>query len=232
MDSDTLGNRKRHLKELSDYAMSEIAIQFVTKIIDDFEGAKVITNNFREIYKPEGWCDTSTRVANQIMVISLVENLFCHYMCNDDQEKSGHDKLLQALEKNGRSQIDILRQKQRNDQVRPAIFTLYEMIQEGEECEEIKIVRHEEEYHPEMGTSAYHRKDVWTDYFYITGDALQGAFTKRLGRLISFKKLSGEFHDAGILVEDLDKHTKKFHDKRHYVINVKTLETIVKTIGY
>jgi hypothetical protein len=229
-DGETLRKLKLHLKDLSGYEMSEIAFQFVTKIIDDYEGAKIQADNFRETYKPDKWCDALTRVSNQIMVISLVEHLFCHYMCNDDKEKSGHDKLLKLLEKNGRSQTDILRQKQRNEQVNPAIITLYEMIEEGEECAELKIVKEKSKYNEESGTAAYRDTNLEHDFLYITKNSLQRAFTKRGGKIVSMKKLSDEFHDAGILVEDIDKRTKKFLAKRHYVINVRTLREIVNIL--
>jgi hypothetical protein len=233
-DGETLRQLKLHLKDLSGYEMSEIALQFVTKIIDDYEGAKIQADNFRETYKPDKWCDASTRVSNQIMVISLVEHLFCHYMCNNDKEKSGHDKLLQTLEKNGRAQTDILLQKQRNDQVRPELAVLSEMIREGTKCAEIEIINDSEIYKNRNTANgraiAFRSKTFAHDYFYITSNSLQIAFTKRLGRVISLRKVVRELHDFAILVEDADKHTKKFQDRRHYVIDVNTLETIVNSI--
>jgi hypothetical protein len=87
-----------------------------------------------------------------------------------------------------------------------------------------------DKYHPETGESAYRRKENLSDYLYITQTALVRAFTKRLKKDISYREITGEFHDAGILMEDMDRHSKKFQNIRHYVINVKTLETIIETL--
>jgi hypothetical protein len=230
LDGETLEKYKQKLVKLSDYEMSEIAIRFVTNIMDDFEGAREQATNFNALYEPPKWCDASTRVANQLMVIALVENLFCHYMCSGNQELSGHDELVKALEKNGRSQTKLLQQKQRNDQVRPGLSILYEMIQAGENCNEIKISREKSEYMNGMDATAYREKTLEHDFFFITRASLQIAFTKYLGKPISLKKLSDEFHDSGILVEDVDKRTKKFLERRHYVINVNALAVIIKTL--
>ena len=45
-----------------------------------------------------------------------------------------------------------------------------------------------------------------------------------IGHPVSLRKVSDELHDAGVLVEDIDKRSKKFMSRRHYVIAVDALD--------
>lgn len=149
-----------------------------------------------------------------------MEHLFCKYVCSGNTQNSAHRELDEALQRQGKrqlKQLDSLRQK---DEECNVLLVLDEIIKEGTKSKDIKISMVRAQYSDQTGNQAF----LDDNYFYITGNALQACLMNHIGYPVSLRKVSDELHDAGVLVEDIDKRSKKFMSRRHYVIAVDALD--------
>lgn len=229
MNNEELAKYKTELNNLNSFEMSAIAYQFIKNIIDDFDTVKVMINNHMSDYKSPEWCDAGTRLAMHNKIIMLVEELFRHYMCDGDETISMKEQLCNALEKNGRLQTKQLIKLRREDDKEGAyLLALLDIIKEGDKCQIIKIKKTKASYEDMKNDQAlllpYDKK------FYITSNTLQYALMTKLKKPVSIRKVSDELHDAGILIEDLDKRSVKFNSRRHYLIDTEMLEYVCKSI--
>lgn len=230
MDDDVLEEYKNKLSQFSDYEMSEIAQRFVKKIIDDFDNAESMINNFIEKYKMPDYCKSSTRLGRHTMLVALTEHLFCHYIFKDDSELSRRNSLYEALERNGILQTKQLIKLRSEEQKSSYIIELYEMFEARESCEDIKFITDASKYHDTGNDQALY--DKVENRLLITSNALQTALMKRLKVPVSIKKVSDELHDSGILIEDLDKRSIKYRSRRHYSIDVDMLKRVYDSMKY
>ena len=218
--------------------MSEIAVRFVQKLIDNYEDVKItvekytknsILNNHRPKFEMPKWCNGSTRIGNQIRVLYLVEDLFCQYMCGSDTILSGRSQLREALEESGKIQVMQLEQVHYKEEDKDLLEVLHEIILEGAECKDIKIVLNQEEY-SEDEEMALSKEDA----FYIRGPLLINVLMCRMGRVVTLKEISDRLHNAGVLEEEwgekVNKRTKKYKNKRHYVINKSLLDRYCRVL--
>lgn len=47
-----------------------------------------------------------------------------------------------------------------------------------------------------------------------------------MGHAVSVRKVSEELHDFGVLIEDKDKRSVKFRQRRHYLIDYMALKNV------
>lgn len=235
MSADEILSYKNKLSTLAGYDMSEVAIYFVQKLLDNYEkvidrinGDGIIKVHNQKPNRPD-WDDGSTRMGNVYDVMLLVENLFCEFVCNGDKEHSHHKDFVEALNKTCAKHSARLKRQRAAEQKYDYIVLLNEMILDGAACEELGIKLTTKEYNDAGGENrvcAFREKDIknGSDKLYITGNALAASLRKRTGQHVSLKKVSDELHDAGILIEDLDKRSKKFEGRRHYVLDLERLK--------
>ena len=100
------------------------------------------------------------------------------------------------------------------------LLVLNDIITEGTKCKDINIVLSNAQYSEEKGEQALNNGSC----FILTRQALQRCLMSRLGKTISLNEVSDALHDAGILIEDVDKRTRKFHNVRHYFLDILALE--------
>lgn len=220
MTDEELFKYKSKLLEIPDYAMSMIALNFVQRLLNNYEQVKKDVADYLGRFQQPAWCRGSTRIGNQYRVLLLVEHLFCKYVCSGNTQNSAHRELDEALQRQGErqlKQLDSLRQK---DEECNVLLVLDEIIKEGTKSKDIKISMVRAQYSDQTGNQAF----LDGNYFYITGNALQACLMNHIGYPVSLCKVSDELHDAGVLVEDIDKRSKKFMSRRHYVIAVDALD--------
>ncbi len=238
MSSEELESYKNKMSNLTLSGMSEIAVRFVQKLIDNYEDVKItvekytknsILNNHRPKFEMPKWCNGSTRIGNQIRVLYLVEDLFCQYMCGSDTILSGRSQLREALEESGKIQVMQLEQVRYKEEDKDLLEVLHEIILEGAECKDIKIVLNQEEY-SEDEEMALSKEDA----FYIRGPLLINVLMCRMGRVVTLKEISDRLHNAGVLEEEwgekVNKRTKQYKNKRHYVINKSLLDRYCRVL--
>lgn len=220
MTDKELSEYKSRLSEIPDYAMPMIAVDFLQKLLNSFDEVKKDVEDYLCKFKQPIWCKGSTRIGNQCRVLLLVEYLFRKYVCRMDACISANNELTKALQQQGELQLkclDLLRQK---DEECNILLVLDEIIKEGTKSTDIKISLARSQYSDQTGDHAF----LDGNYFYITGNALQTCLMNHIGHPVSLRKVSDELHDAGVLVEDIDKRSKKFMSRRHYVIAVDALD--------
>lgn len=221
MAPEELSMYKDKLSEIPDDAMPRIALAFVQKILNDFEQAGKTVSDFLDNFETPAWCKGDTRMGNQYKVILLVELLFRTYMCNNDLEISAHIRLGKALQEHGKRQLKQLDLLRREDTEYNFLLILDEIIKEGTKSTDINIVIVRGQYDETTGSQAL----LEGNFFYITGNALLACMRNHIGYpSIRLHDVSSQLHDAGVLMEDTDKRTKKFLTCRHYVIALDALK--------
>lgn len=220
MTDEELNDYKRKLSEIPQHAMSDIALKFVKKLLDNFEGVEAIVKDFLKKTTIPNWCKGSTRIGNQYRVLMLVESLFCKFMCGSNPGLSAHKKLDEALQVQGERQLKQLASLRHKDEDCNVLLALDEIITDGTKCTDIKIVLARTQYSDQTDDQAF----LDGNCFYITGNALQTCLMKHIGYPVSLRKVSDDLHDAGVLIEDIDKRAKKFMSRRHYIISVDALK--------
>lgn len=219
MTDEELSKYKSELSSIPDYAMSEIALGFVQELLNKFEQVKKDVADYLRDFRQPAWCKGSTRIGNQYRVLLLVEYLFCKYVYGNNPDISAKCKLEEALQQQGERQLKQLNSLRQKDEERNILLALDEIIKEGTKSKDIKIFLARAQYSDQTGEQAL----LDGNYFYITGNALQTCLMNHIGYPVSLRKVSDELHDAGVLIEDIDKRSKKFMSRRHYVIAVDAL---------
>ncbi|HBI61801.1 MAG TPA: hypothetical protein DDY31_11430 [Lachnospiraceae bacterium] len=219
MTDEELSVYKHKLTEIPDYAMAEIASQFVQELLDNFKQVKKDVEDFFGAFKSPAWCKGSTRIGNQYRVLTLVEHLFCRYMCDGNSQLSAKKELEEIMQKQGECQLKQLDSLRHEDEEYNILLILEEIIKEGTKSTDIKISMAKAQYSAETNDQAFFDGE----YFYITRNALQTCLMNHTGYPVSMRKVSDDLHDAGVLIEDIDKRSKKFMNRRHYIISVDIL---------
>lgn len=220
MADDELSRYKDKLSKIPEYAMPMIAVHFLQKLLNSFEQVKKEVADYLNDFKQPAWCKGSTRIGNQCRVLLLVEHLFCKHVCHMDAGISANSELTRALQQQGERQLKYLDSLRQKDEECNILLVLDEIIKEGTKSTDIKISLVRSQYSDQTGDQAF----LNGNYFYITGNALQACLMNHIGYPVSLRKVSDELHDAGVLVEDIDKRSKKFMSRRHYVIAVDALD--------
>lgn len=225
---------KSKVSMLNPTAMVGIAVQFLTAVIKDYDNLEETIQEFDEQFKAPEWITGSTRVGNQNRMLNLVEFMFRKYVCNGDMEISHYEAFQTALENQEKAQIKELEILQRKGS---PIFYLEEIkgiLDEYDQgvCKDIVIVEKEYEYDPENEGQALltYSRDVLGQkhrpILQITSKALDVALYNRLQQPINMKQVTDQMHHSNVLYEDSDSRTKKINNKRHYVIDVNTLQMV------
>lgn len=221
-----LDKLKIKVSSLHNEEMVAIVFKFVQAIIDNYEDVIHDVNKYMAEFKNPDWCVGNVRVGNQIRVMSFVEFLFRKYMCKNDTKQSRYDELMQALEEQGKKQVRMLMQLREAEETVDYLLVLNDIITEGTKCKDINIVLSNAQYSEENGEQALNNGSC----FILTRQALQRCLMSRLGKTISLNEVSDALHDAGILIEDVDKRTRKFHNVRHYFLDILALERYCKVV--
>lgn len=222
-----LNELKATVSRLRNEEMVAIVGKFVQQIIDNYTSVTQDVKKYMDEFTNPVWCVGNTRIGNQVRVISLVEFLFRKYVCNNDTRRSMYDELMKALEEQGKKQVRMLTQLREAEEQIDFLLVLNEVIAEGTKCKDINIVLANAQYSEENGEQALNDGHC----FILTRQALQKCLMSRLGKPVSMKKVSDELHDAGVLIEDVDKRTRKYHNVRHYFLDIKALERYCKVVA-
>ena len=221
-----LDKLKETVSTLRNEEMVAIIAKFVQQIIDNYVSVTHDVKKYMNEFSMPLWSVGNTRIGNQVKVISLVEFLFRKYVCNNDTQQSKREELMQALEEQGKRQVRMLMQLREAEEPVDFLLVLNEVIAEGTKCKDINIVLTKVQYSEKTGEQALNDGNC----FILTRQALQKCLMSRLGKPVSMKKVSDDLHDAGVLLEDVDRRTRKYHNVRHYFLDIKTLERYCKVV--
>ena len=105
------------------------------------------------------------------------------------------------------------------------ILEIFDILENrSQDNSDIHITRDPKQYDENRIGSAYW--DISKNVCYITSNNLADILRKRMGHAVSVRKVSEELHDFGVLIEDKDKRSVKFRQRRHYLIDYMALKNV------
>lgn len=217
--SEELKDLKIKMNELHEGEMVHLAGEFLAQLMQNFdEATKIIKEYWLQDCSGED-INFDTRTFQHGKFIKLTEILFRKYMCLGCSETSGREKLYDALSVNYAIQQRELQRKWQDE--RDYVVDVYTMLKDEDKY--IKV---------ESSRALYQASDerclYCDDKIYITRNALARGMSEYYQKIVPLKKIIDALHEADILDEDNDSRTKKFLNKRHYVLSVKMMERYVK----
>lgn len=220
-----LAEYKKKLVTLKREEMSSIAQAFAEAVMRDVQRTKTLICSFIQNYQVPEWVDVTTRLGHHIMIILLTEYLFRMLVCEEHDSISNLSNLEKALEVNGKKQTKELKLLRNKENDRSYILEIFEVLKNrGEDDPDIHITRNSDQYDEDEPGSAY--LDPSKKVCYVTSNNLADILRKRMGHVVSIRKVSEELHDLGVLIEDKDKRSVKFRKKRHYLIDYTALKNV------
>ncbi len=231
LEATQLTQLKDKIGSLDASEIVSIASEFARRIINDYDNASEMIDQFWNEYEMPEWIDNATRVGYHVKVVSLVFKLFKHYCMNESCTDEMDSNFNNVIEANSKEQIRELNRLRRKEKRLPEIMAVYKLVQEGRNCKTIKVFSSQSDYTNDNGPDG--KKALYEKYkglYYINRNALGTVMTSLYGEKVSITGISDALHDAGILVEDTDARTKKIAEKRHYVIDCSVLETTVQAM--
>jgi len=218
MNGEQLSILKKNKDNLSESFMAELAVSFVTELIKNYDKVVMDIKRFSSLYMPLECLDSSTRIPSHIKYIQMTEFLYTKYFCAGDEGLSCKNDLDRALEKQTKNQEkELMEQEAEAEEDYVSVF--HNMTESGE----INLETDRNLYCPGSDSALIFNKKI-----YITGTALQAAFTRHYKRFIPRKLITDAFHNVGILEEDTGTRTKKFDGTRHYVISISMLNLYIE----
>ena len=184
------------------------------KLMKNYDEVKVIIKDFLEqnLNKTVGTYDT--RTYHHGVFIKLTEALFRKYMCGGLSNWSETAVLNVAIEKNCRIQQKDLQRECDIDYT----LDVYDMLTSNDKYLIAKTDRFQ--YDPRSNTNYYFENST----AYVTREALVYGMGKYYDQVVSWKKIVDDLDEKAVLEEDTDKRTKKFMEKRHYVIRFDVIQ--------
>lgn len=214
MDGARLDELKRKKDELDDGFMAEVAVSFVDAIIKNYDAVVEDIEDFLIQYQPSEFLSGSTRISSHMKFMQLAEFLYKKYICDNREDLSCTEALNKALEKQAKIQEkELLSQETEIEEDYVVVFR--DML----EKEQIELESDRDSYSFDYGKALVCDRKI-----YITQEVLQRALLNRYKRVVPVRLVTNALHNAGILDEDKDARTKKFINKRHYVVSTDMLE--------
>lgn len=218
MDGKQLDLLKTNKDKLSGSFMAGLAVSFVTELIKKYDEVIMDIKKFLSLYKPLECLDGSTRIPSHIKYIQMTEFLYRKYFCDGDKNLSCKNDLDKTLEEQAKIQEkELLEQEAETAEDYVVVFN--DII----ENEEINLKTEKNLYYPGLDSAL-----VYNNRIYITGMALQKAFSNHYKRVILQRVITNALHNAGILEEETDARTRKFGGIRHYVISIDMLKLYIE----
>lgn len=199
--------------------LGNVVLTFIQKLVDNYTE---VEKEVREHMKKElpQWINQSTRTGNQFRILTLVERLFMKYFQGKDEQV---DQLFSSsLEKSIKKQMDELCKRRDIEHETNAFELIYTLIEQGSQCKELSIKLVEKLYDESSDDNALMTEEM----LIITGAAMQNYMIKKVHHPVSVKKIIDKLDEAGVLIKDLDKRTKKYKGRRHYFIKISVLKAI------
>lgn len=214
MKSENLRELKQKIGMLPNGYMGNLAAVFLKKLMKNYDEVKVIIKDFLEqnLNKTVGTYDT--RTYHHGVFIKLTEVLFRKYMCGGLSNWSETAVLNVAIEKNCRIQQKDLQRECDIDYT----LDVYDMLTSNDKYLIAKTDRFQ--YDPRSNTNYYFENST----AYVTREALVYGMGKYYDQVVSWKKIVDDLDEKAVLEEDTDKRTKKFMEKRHYVIRFDVIQ--------
>lgn len=220
-----LAEYKNALATMKQKEMASIAQAFAKAVMRDVQKTKELIQGFVQDYQVPEWVDVTTRLGHHIMIILLSEYLFRMLICKGDDRISHLSDLRNALEVNGKKQTKELKLLRSKENERSYILEIFDILENrAQDNSDIHITRDPKQYDENRIGSAYW--DISKNVCYITSNNLADILRKRMGHAVSVRKVSEELHDFGVLIEDKDKRSVKFRQRRHYLIDYMALKNV------
>lgn len=220
-----LAKYKNALTTMKQEEMASIAQAFAKAVMRDVKKTKELIQGFVQDYQVPEWVDVTTRLGYHIMIILLSEYLFRMLICKGDDRISHLSDLRNALEVNGKKQTKELKLLRSRENERSYILEIFDILENrSQDNSDIHITRDPKQYDENRIGSAYW--DISKNVCYITSNNLADILRKRMGHAVSVRKVSEELHDFGVLIEDKDKRSVKFRQRRHYLIDYMALKNV------
>lgn len=221
--SDELKNLKIRMNELHEGEMANLASEFLECLMKNFDEVTEIVKDYWAQDRSGGECDINynTRTYQHGKFIKLTEVLFRKYMCLGCGKTSGKERLDEALKMNYDIQQKELQWKWEEESERDYVIDVDRMLKSNDTY--IKMENTRGFYQANDENCLYDGRKV-----YITRNALVRGMSEYYQAIAPIKKIVDALHEAGILEEDNDSRTKKFLNKRHYVLSVEMMKRYVK----
>lgn len=212
MESEKMAEMKKKIGQLSSEYMAEVAENFWTKIMENYDDVQKFIGEYMEKNQRQEGIDYGTRTFQHMKYITLTEELFRKYMCCGASEYSGKEKLEKALERNYIIQQKELKSEGGNKADWEYVMDVYQML--GKENQYLKMVTNMMEYEPN-----YDNYFMKRDRIYVTGTALLRGMRRYYQHDVDGRKILAILHNIGVLDEDATSaRTKKLKNVRHYVL--------------
>lgn len=221
MESKELQEIKKKMSLLSDDYMAGLAVAFQQELMKNYmKVCQTIKQYMTENLDKTGM-NYDTRTYHHMTFIKLTEKLFRKYMCNDLSDLSGKQELNKAIERNYQIQQRELQWERQEECDNDYVRDVYLMLCGGNRY--LEVVTNKIMYCPNNANFYMHENKS-----YVTRTALVNGMNKYYKHAVSWKKIVDALHEAGVLDEDDKVRTKKFVDKRHYVILMDMIEDYLK----
>lgn len=221
-----LSDLKSNLSKIPDRDMAVTAYIFAEELLNHIEEVKEDCLKFYQdnYEKSISTAENATRTLRHCCFIEMAEFLFCKYVCNKDQELSAHSGLKDAIEKQYKIQQEQLRKLSVSEQ-HDYVLEVKDML-DAEEDKFLIIETNPDRYENFGESCLLHNNKI-----YITRSALTYGMMRYYGASIDIGKIIKALEDGGVLNRGTDTLTKKFKNKRHYVIDLRLLELYSKMKG-
>lgn len=215
--SEELNELKSKIRKLPENFMVQLSDEFFYNLKENEINVKEDICHFYDDYNVPREFDGTTRLTAHMKCLQIVEFLYRKYFCNGNETASMRKQFEEALQKQAVRYNKELNEQMRKEEQIDYVEVVYCMLSSK------NVYLHMEEiydrYEPTGKNFSLHNGK-----FYITRTALQFGLLKYLNRTVSMKKVSDALHDAGVIEEDYNTRTKKFHNVRHYVISRQAIE--------
>ena len=218
MNEVQLTDLKANLNMISKGLMPMIAFSFAKALMENLMEVKEVCNKFYQenCINPNPGNENATRTYRHSVFLKLTELLYRKYMCNNSKEMSCYNELEYAIANHYEMQQKKLRSINIAEQY-DYVSDVINMLNGNNKYLEIKI-------NSDKYIDYEHTCIQQGDFIYITRNALRYGMMKYYQRTVNINKIVRKLEDEGILNIGTDTLTKKYRNKRHYVISVEFLK--------